>query len=357
MKIFERLLLALCICMCIPNIIMLSGCSHTHSYKKVYSFNESYHWQICTTEHCDSLLHYQKHADLNMDEICDDCHYGAAASVTQGEHTSYYTTVKDAFNSVTTSTPTTISLFDSSVEKSGEIFGSGIVVESNRNITFDLNNCKYILTAPAVGSKGTTSSGFQLLKNSNVTFKNGTITHKTINNNIQDANETQLLIQNYSNLTLENVTLIAKNPADETGTCLYALSNNYGNVILKGNTNIYADNVRSNGSGGVAFDLWYNLQGAYAEGVSVTIDQSFTGVIDGKIEYGAARKTTNWTDLTVLKIYGGIFTAEEFTRASSFTELANIQIYGGVFSFDVSAFVANGYKCVYDQNVYRVVPE
>ena len=355
MKHFKPLLLIFAVCMFLPNMFIISGCSHTHTYKKEYSFNESYHWQICTKEHCDSILHYQKHSYFNHDQICDHCYYGSAASVLQDGITTYYLSLEDAVDSVTTDTPTTITLFDSSVSKSGEILGSGIIIESNKNITIDLNGCKYILTAPAVGSSGTTSSGFQLLKNSNITFKNGTITHNTINNNIQDANETQILIQNYSNLTLENVTLIAKNPADNSGTCLYALSNNYGNVLLKGNTNIYADNTRANGSGGVAFDLWYNLNGAYSEGVNVTLDHSFTGVIDGKIEYGAARKTSNWTNKTLLKIYSGIFTANQITFSSAFTEKANIQIYGGIFSFDVSEFVADEYKCIYQQNVYRVV--
>ena len=55
-------------------------------------------------------------------------------------------------------------------------------------------------------------------------------------------------------------------------------------MTVKGNTEILAN------EGNVAFDLWYGMSNSYAEeGISVTFDESFTGKVDGKIEYGSQR--------------------------------------------------------------------
>lgn len=84
-----------------------------------------------------------------------------------------------------------------------------------------------------------------------------------------------MLVQNYSNLTLEDVVLRG------TSTDTYVLSNNFGEIHLKGNTQILA--VDPN----VAFDVWYGLNknGDYDDGVSVYIDDP-TVVIQGKVEFG-----------------------------------------------------------------------
>lgn len=55
-----------------------------------------------------------------------------------------------------------------------------------------------------MGSSGTETNGFQLQKGSAVTFKNGTIT----------SDKAKILIQNYSDLTLENVVLDGRNLDD-----------------------------------------------------------------------------------------------------------------------------------------------
>ncbi len=58
-----------------------------------------------------------------------------------------------------------------------------------------------------VGSSGTETNGFQLLKGSTVAFKNGTI----------NAGKAKIVIQNYADLTLEDVTL----DAQDSKICLY----------------------------------------------------------------------------------------------------------------------------------------
>lgn len=83
-------------------------------------------------------------------------------------------------------------------------------------------------------------------------------------------------IQNYSNLTLDNVKISGG------ANIQYVVSNNYGNVVFKNKTEITAAESR------VAFDCWYGLDknGAYdVPGVFVTVaDESV--IINGKVEFG-----------------------------------------------------------------------
>ena len=119
------------------------------------------------------------------------------------------------------------------------------------------------------GSAGTRTNALQLLKNSNITLKNGTIV----------AEDAKNVIQNYSNLTLDNVKIEGK------GINKYLLSNNYGNIVLKNNTKISAQ------KGMVAFDLYYGMASVYDAGVTVTIADSSV-VIEGPIEYGKAARAS-----------------------------------------------------------------
>ena len=173
-----------------------------------------------------------------------------------------YATLQWAVDNVTDSTETTTIILLRNAE------GDGVKVQSGKKIIFDLNNFTYNITGDTVGSAGTETNGFQLLKGSNITFKNGKIT----------SNKAKILIQNYCNLTLENVTLDGTNLAGSYPEYPYTLSNNCGNTVLEGNTTIIA------AEDGVAFDVCY-APNAYPEGVSVTI-ASDTVVISGPVEYG-----------------------------------------------------------------------
>lgn len=167
-----------------------------------------------------------------------------------------YPTLEDAVNAAPDSEQTTIMLLRDAA-------GNGVVVK-NKNITFDLDGHTYNVDGTTVGSSGTETNGFQLLKGSAVTFKNGTIT----------SNKAKILIQNYCNLTLENVVLDGRNLDDARP---YTLSLNNGNVNITGNTSILAK-----ANGGVAFDLYYWPKNGYSGGVQVTVNT--TGTISGPIE-------------------------------------------------------------------------
>src|SRR5699024_7060389 len=71
-------------------------------------------------------------------------------------------------------------------------------INTSRNnpvhIIFDLKGFTYTVTNPTSGSSGTETNGFQLLQNSIVTFKDGTLSSELGN----------IIIQNYSDLTLDD---------------------------------------------------------------------------------------------------------------------------------------------------------
>lgn len=101
----------------------------------------------------------------------------------------------------------------------------GISVPSNNNFTIDFQNHTYTLKGPGAGSSGTETQGFQLLKDSNITMKNGTIRVAENPDNIK------MIIQNYANLTLENMQIYAQNKlsAGSAHAEDYVLSLNNGN--------------------------------------------------------------------------------------------------------------------------------
>ena len=166
-----------------------------------------------------------------------------------------YESLKDAVRAVTTTEKTTIKLLS-------DCSGEGIIVPEGKNIVFDFDGHTYTISGQAVGSLGTESNGFQLLKNSTIVMQNGEI--------IADHNTVQVVIQNYSNLTLNNMTIDATKGSNNVS---YVMSNNCGAVYLTGSTSLTAT------ENGVAFDVCdYN---GYT-GVTVTVDT--TGTIIGEIE-------------------------------------------------------------------------
>lgn len=126
------------------------------------------------------------------------------------------------------------------------------------------------------------------------------------------------------------------------------MSNNYGSLTVKGNTEIIAS------PGQVSFDLWYGMSSVYDGGVSVTFDDDFSGTVNGKIEYGHHSRITddNLNGKAVLKIKSGTFIGN--IVYSSEVSDADITIEGGSFSSDVSTYCMNGYSCLKDGSEYVV---
>ncbi|MDO4442301.1 MAG: S-layer homology domain-containing protein [Slackia sp.] len=149
---------------------------------------------------------------------------------------------------------------DSVVRLVDNAAGNGLVVKSGTDFTFDLGGFTYTIDGSTVGSAGTETNGFQLLQGSNIVIKNGAIT----------SDKAKILIQNYSNLTLEGVDLTGGAQTQ------YTLSNNNGNVVIGKGTNIVAGQA----SPQAAFDV---CGFADYKAVDVTIAED-AGVIEGNIE-------------------------------------------------------------------------
>ena len=115
-----------------------------------------------------------------------------------------------------------------------------------------------------VGSTGTQTQAFQLLKDNKITFKNGTIY----------SEKAKMLVQNYSDLTLEGMELTLNNANYAPS---YTLSNNNGNVVIDGTT------INVNPAGGFAFDVC-----RYQSYPSVNVTVKGGSVINGDIEVSAS---------------------------------------------------------------------
>ena len=205
-----------------------------------------------------------------------------------------------------------------------------------KDFVLDLNGHTYTVDSPAVGSKGYESQAFHLEKGVAVTLKNGTIT--------STGSLVKMLIQNYCDLTLDNVVLDGTNlPANQ-----YTLSNNCGNVQIKDSTILTP-------TGGCAFDLYYWPSNGYSEGVSVTVTGN--SVIDGRVEYGSDESKNDVSTKTILTIKGGCFNGG-FRTYGLGNNTANISISGGYFTSDPTAYLADDYAAVAsdkDGYVYQVV--
>lgn len=184
---------------------------------------------------------------------------------------------------------------------------NGVAVEK-KGFVLDFNGHTLKIGDPLVGSIGTETNGFQLLKSAgNVTFKNGTLT----------TEEAYILIQNYCNLTLDNMVLDGRNiplhAQYPNRVVRYTLSNNCGEVTID-NSVIYAPEKL-----GVAFDVC-----RYSEYPAVSVTVTGDSVINGDVEVSGKIGAGQSRQLTINggKFYGKFKVADE---------PANITINGGEF--------------------------
>ena len=204
--------------------------------------------------------------------------------------------------------------------------GSGVIVDKpGVSFTIDFDNYTYTVVGNLAGSSGTKSQCFQLLKGATVTMKDGAI--------VANNAGIKMIIQNYSNLTLNNMTLDA---TKGTNSVSYVMSNNCGDTVITGNTNITAK------AGTRAFDVYYWPSGNYPEGLSVTIDKNMTGTITGIVEYANDKLNTEYVDKAKLNINGGNFVGSFNVSVSGGAEApASINVSGGAFSAAVPVAYLN----------------
>ena len=174
--------------------------------------------------------------------------------------------------------------------------GAGIVID--KDITIDFGGKTYALTEP-VGSTGTESNGFQILKDNDVTLKNGTLEVAK-----DAANAFYILVQNYADLKVEKMKLDgtyldkyskSTDPADGDS---YVLSKNHGTLSNTGTT------IKANNDGDKAFAFDVCKFASY-DAPTVTVDKE-------------------------CEVYGNIEVSPEATlviEGGSFTDLANAVKY------------------------------
>lgn len=243
-----------------------------------------------------------------------------------------YATLADAINAVPVNANETTNILILRDVANAE----GLSVASGKNFVVDFNGHTYTIVGPGAGSTNTETNGFQFLRNSTITLKNGKI-------NLSKSNRDVLrVIQNYANLTLEDLEIDATNQYDYKD---YVISFCCGNNKIIGNTSIYSNASSFNPDKSVIFDVYDWADGGY-HGVNLTIDT--TGDIRGVVEIDLAEqgdecgsyfKLTNG-NVNKVSITGGII--------NNLNEIntPNIVITGGQFSTDPSQYVDAYYTAV-----------
>ena len=160
--------------------------------------------------------------------------------------------------------------------------GNGIQVPQGKftnGLTVDFDGHTYTMDGAMVGSTGTQTQAFQLLKDNKITFKNGTLY----------SEKAKMLVQNYSDLTLDGMTLTLNNAS-------------------------YAS-AYANPAGGVAFDVC-----RYASYPSVSVTVTGNSVINGDIEVSASGSDAK--DGFSLMLEGGTFSGAIVVDATAAAAMA-----------------------------------
>lgn len=214
---------------------------------------------------------------------------------------------------------------------------AGITVSSDKQFTVDFGGHTYTLKDPGADSPGTETNGFQLLQNSDITFKNGTIRIA------EGTTSISRIIQNYANLTLEDMHFYAENQA---GSLDYPLSFNNGSITFKGDTDIITPDDNN-----IAFDV---CQFSNYPNVTVTFDESYTGTINGRIVYDSPNASTH-------KLYikgNGTFGVIEYSSKDTEEAAKNgIEVTSGNFAQPVNEdYLADEVKAKLESNSNTEAP-
>lgn len=231
-----------------------------------------------------------------------------------------YFTLADAVNAVTPGD--TITILNDVNE------APGISVPSGKKFTIDFDDHTYTLSNPGAGSTGTETNGFQLLQGSDITFKNGTIRISDKNGSVGPGNPIKRIIQNYANLTLENMRIYAKNQSPDEN---YALSFNCGNIVFKGDTSIYVTDPENT----IVFDI---CKYSSYPSVAVVFDESYTGTIQGTIVYDSPNSTTHTLEIKGNGTFGKIKATHTGTDAAKDA----ITVYSGHYAESVNPDYLDG---------------
>ena len=201
--------------------------------------------------------------------------------------------------------------------------GDGISIKDDtfpNGLTIDFAGHSYTVGGKLVGSSGTASNGFHLLKGNTIVMRNGSIFGDASvagDDTTQWSGSPAIMIQNYSNLTLDGMTVKGGKQ-----TC-YTLSNNNGDTVIKDSTIIAGQNNQVGGP--FSFDVC-----RYASYPSVSVTVEGNSVIEGCVDVSGAIGDGQNRQLTIT---GGTFSKP----ISVSTQPANIAISGGAFATEIPA--------------------
>ena len=210
--------------------------------------------------------------------------------------------------------------------------GDGIMVNTNKyptGITIDFAKHSYTVGGKLVGSAGTASNGFQLLAGNTITMKNGFIygDASIAGDDITEwSGAPAIMIQNYSNLTLDNMTVSGGKQT------VYTISNNNGNTVIKDSI-IKAGNADGISRYPFAFDVC-----RYSSYPSVSVTVEGNSVINGNIEISGGIGKGQSRQLNIKNgTFNGKFSVESNVPA-------NIAISGGKFAYEINPdYCADGF--------------
>ena len=167
-----------------------------------------------------------------------------------------------------------------------EEISATVIPAGSKTFTIDLGKKDVTVVGPAVGSSQTKNQAFQINKGNTITIKNGTIKC----DNTGDI--FRFVIQNYADLTLEDVIVDGTNLKINGKTDAYTVSSNFGTITFAGNTTVKASTVE--GVDSYAIDLYdYSSQSEYPT-PAVGVWNS-DGSVDGIINIGGGKLTVSKT--------------------------------------------------------------
>ena len=226
-----------------------------------------------------------------------------------------YSTFAEALANAQDGTAHTVSLIRDVAD------GKGSVVKSGSDVTIDFGGHEYTAVKNTVGSTGTETLMFQLLKDSDITMKNGTLSVV----NEEGSTETfKVILMNYANLTLDNMFIDATDDK-----IWYGISNNNGVTKITNSKIAVGDNAL------FALDVWQSKP--YGD---VVVDIENTEII-GRIEVTADDDAVVGDKKHELRIDGGVLAAQTNGSSKIYNEgtlfVSNVDMNGNTGADNGSA--------------------
>ena len=195
----------------------------------------------------------------------------AVASITADDNTTtYYETLADAVEAATAG---------QTVELIADAIGAGLKI--NKDVTIDFGGFTYTINQ-AVGSTGTESQGFQLLKNNTVTLKNGTI-------DIVAGTNVKWMFNAYADVTLENLNVNCANmaaPAENEANYVLVVNNGGSATPTVTYTNVIVTNFPSTATAQIWLDPTTTLKAGAGLENSIETEEGYV-VVYNNGEYTA----------------------------------------------------------------------